>query len=163
MTKILAGHKAPDIALPGANGTSYSLTQALAKGPVVVAFYKSSCPVCQFTFPFLERLHKAYSDSAAVWGVSQDDARGTKEFYQEYGLTFPALVDQKGYPVSNAYSLTNVPTILLIAPDGKVKVSSNGFSKKDLEDISAELARHANKPVAPVFLPKEVIPDYKPG
>lgn len=163
MTKVLAGHTAPGINLPGLNGKSYSLEESLKHGPVVAAFFKVSCPVCQFAFPFLERLHQAYGTLAAIWGISQDNVRDTKEFNQEYAITFPALVDEQGYPVSNAYGLTNVPTVLLIAPDGKVKVSSVGFNKMDLETISSELARHTGKPLAPVFLPKDIVPDYKPG
>jgi hypothetical protein len=72
-------------------------------------------------------------------------------------------MDGQGYPASNAYGLTNVPTVFLISPDGKVRVSSVGFSKNDLETIAAELAQHTGKPLAPVFLPGEVVPDYKPG
>jgi len=37
-------------------------------------------------------------EAATVIGVSQDDAKGTKEFNQEYGVTFPTLVDSAGYP-----------------------------------------------------------------
>jgi len=164
MTNILAGHTAPLFTLAGVNGDPYSLTEALKKGPVVLAFFKISCPVCQYAFPFLERIHKAYgNDGVTFWGISQDDAGDTKDFNAEYDISFPALVDEKGYPVSNQYGLTNVPTVLLVAPDGKVRVSSNGFSKKDLETISARIARHLEKPNAPVFYPNEVVPDYKPG
>ncbi len=164
MTKVLAGHTAPAFTLSGTNGQVVSLADALKKGPVVAAFLKISCPVCQFTFPFLERLHKAYgSERLSLWGISQDDARDTKEFCAEFGVTFPALIDEDGYPVSNQYGLTNVPTVFLIAPDGKVEVSSVGFSKADLENISAHVAGHLGKPVARVFLPDEIVPDYKPG
>jgi peroxiredoxin len=120
--------------------------------------------VCQFTFPFLQRLHERFSGGGAtVIGVSQDDARGTKEFNQEYGVTFPTLVDAEGYPASNAYGLTNVPTIFLIAPDGKVKVSCMGFSKSDLENIAGELSQHKKVQAAPLFHRDEAVPDYKPG
>jgi peroxiredoxin len=164
MTTVLAGHKASPFSLAGIDGKRYSLQEALQRGPVVVAFYKISCPVCQYAFPFVERLHQAYgNERVSIWGLSQDNARDTKDFIEEYGLTFPSLLDEKNYPVSNAYGLTNVPTVFLIAPDGQVKVSSNGFSKNDLETISAELARHLKKSPAPVFLPDEIVPDYKPG
>ncbi len=164
MTKVLAGHQAPAFALNGTNGHPFSLADALRKGPVVAAFFKITCPVCQFAFPFLERLYKAYGDEhLSFWGISQDDARDTKEFCKEFGITFPALLDEDGYPVSNQYGLTNVPTVFLIAPDGKVRVSSVGFSKADLEKISSELAFYLEWPPAPVFHPDEVIPDYKPG
>ncbi len=164
MTTILAGHKAPGFRLKGASGQSVALEEALEKGPVVAAFFKISCPVCQFTFPFLERLYKKCGSSRVTfWGISQDDARDTKEFCAEYGITFPCLADEEGYPASNAYGLTNVPTIFLIEPDGKVKVSSMGFGRADLESIADYLAERKRIAKAPLFLPTEVVPDYKPG
>jgi peroxiredoxin len=164
MTKILAGHPAPSIRLNDAHGKTVALAESLKKGPVVVAFFKVSCPVCQYTFPFLERLHKAYSgDRATFLAVSQDEAEDTLEFLSEYGITFPALIDQPGYPVSNAYGLTNVPTVLLVGTDGKVIVSSTGFDKANLEKISAVLGKRLQKPTAAVFHSGENVPDYKPG
>jgi peroxiredoxin len=164
MTKVQVGNAAPTFSLSGMNGQLYSLGEATKKGPVLAAFFKISCPVCQFTFPFLERLYEAYGgDKVSIWGISQDDPPDTKEFSQEYGLKFTALIDGDGYPASNQYGLTNVPTILLIGSDGKVAVSSVGFSKPDLEKIAAELARASGKPLLPLFRPGEVVPDYKPG
>src|SRR5260221_2545595 len=115
MTHVNAGQAAPGFSLKGLDGKSYSLEALHEKGPVVAAFFKISCPVCQFTFPFLERLYKRYrGDSVTFLGISQDDARATKEFAREYGVTFPMALDEKGYPASNAYGLTSVPTIFLI-------------------------------------------------
>src|SRR5271157_5246361 len=112
LTQIEAGHAAPGFSLKALDGKEYSLEKLLERGPAVVAFFKISCPVCQFTVPFLERLHERYAgDGASVIGVSQDDARSTKEFNREYGVTFPTLLDGERYSASNAYGLTNVPTI----------------------------------------------------
>ena len=164
MSKVHTGNKAPNFELKELDGRRVSLQEALKRGPVVAAFFKSSCPVSQFTFPFLERLYKAYtSDRTTFWAISQDDAGETREFCAEQGVTFPALLDGDGYPVSNDYGLTNVPTFYLIAPDGTVQVDSVGFGKKALEKISAELARFLGKPVVPVFRIGEVVPDTKPG
>jgi peroxiredoxin len=164
MAKIRTGNKAPDFELSDTNGNRLSLRQALTRGPVVAAFFKISCPVCQFTFPFLERLFQAYkSDRTTFLAVSQDDPQDTRDFCAEYGVTFPALIDEDGYPVSNEYGLTNVPTFYLIAPDGIVKVDSVGFGKKALEQISAELGRFLGRTPAPVFEPGEVVPESKPG
>jgi peroxiredoxin len=164
MTNILAGHIAPGFSLKALDGKSCSLSAFLARGPVVAAFFKISCPVCQFTFPFLERIHNRYGgNGATILGISQDDARDTKDFCREYGITFPVLTDDNGFPVSNAYGLTNVPTIFLIEDGGKVRVSSMGFDKKDLETISAELAERRRIAAAPLFRPDEVVPAQKPG
>ena len=164
MTKVLAGHAAPAFTLRGTRGETFSLAEALKKGPVVAAFFKVTCPVCQFTFPFLERLFKAHSgDAMSFVGISQNDGAETKEFLGEYGITFPAVTDEDRYPVSNHYGLTTVPTVFLIAPDGRVKVSSVGFCKADLEKIAKELGDYLRKKPACVFLPSEIVPDYKPG
>jgi peroxiredoxin len=161
---LTPGTPAPEISLKDTSGKSQSLEAALKKGPVLAAFFKVSCPVCQFTFPFLERMYETYGDSKMTfWGISQDDARDTREYAQEFGAKFPMLLDEKGYPASNQYGLTNVPSIFLISPDGNIQVSSVGFSKADLERIAAEAARATGKPAQPLFKPGEVIPDYKPG
>ena len=81
MTHIVAGSVAPAFSLKSLDGKEYSLHDLLPRGPVVAAFFKISCPVCQCTLPFLERLYKRYgSDGVAVLGISQDEARDTKDF-----------------------------------------------------------------------------------
>ena len=166
MTHIVAGDKAPGFSLKALDGKEYSLQTLTEQGPVVAAFFKVSCPVCQFTFPFLERLYKRYGgDGATFLGISQDDARDTKDFAKEFGVTFPMVLDekQKGYPASNAYGLTNVPTIFLIEPDGTVKISCMGFDKKDLESIAAALAERKKIVPSALFLSGESVPAHKPG
>jgi peroxiredoxin len=164
LTNIEAGHVAPGFTLKSLDGKEYALGKLLEKGPVVVAFFKISCPVCQFTLPYLQRLAERYAgDSVSVIAVSQDDARGTKEFNREYGVRFPTLLDEPGYPASNAYGLSTVPTIFLIEPDGKVKISCMGFDKGDLEKIAAELSQRSKIAAAPLFRSDEVVPAQKPG
>jgi peroxiredoxin len=166
MTHIVAGSKAPGFSLKSLDGREYSLQKLLQQGPAVVAFFKVSCPVCQFTFPFLERIYQRYGgDEVTFLGISQDEARDTRDFSKAFGATFPMALDekQKGYPASNAYGLTNVPTIFLIETDGTVKVSCMGFDKKGLQSIAAELAEQKKTPPAVLFLPNESVPDHKPG
>jgi peroxiredoxin len=164
MAALSAGAKAPAFALQSADGKKSSLADALKKGPVVAAFFKVSCPTCQFTAPFLERLHETYGgEKFTLWGISQDDAADTREFCQEFEVEFPALIDEQGYPVSNQYGITNVPTVFLIAPDGKIQESCVGFSKGDLEKIAAAAAGATSTPPTAFFKPGEVIPDFKPG
>ena len=164
MAALTAGAKAPAIALQSADRKKLNLAEALKKGPVVAAFFKVSCPTCQFAAPFLERLHETYGgDKFTLWGISQDDAADTREFCQEFELEFPALIDENGYPVSNQYGITNVPSVFLIAPDGKIQDSCVGFSKQDFEKMAAAAARATSTPPAAFFKPDEVIPDFKPG
>lgn len=158
------GAEAPDFTLKALDGKKYSLREGLQQGPVLLAFFKESCPVCQFTFPFIERVYQAVNRQGGiqVWGVSQDDARDSRDFAKEYGLSFPILLDESGYPVSNAYGLTNVPTLFLVEAEGKITVTSVGFDKKDIETIAARLGKRSGRNVVP-FRPGENVPDYKPG
>src|SRR5271157_2112405 len=113
MPALATGTKAPTFDLKTLDGKHFSLTDELARGPVLLAFFKVSCPTCQYAFPFLERLHKAYGlKGVKLLGVSQNNAKDTAAFAKEFGVTFPILLDDtEKYPVSNAYGLTNVPTI----------------------------------------------------
>ncbi len=164
MTTISTGQKAPDFSLQSTDGTKYSLHALLERGPVFISFFKVSCPVCQFTFPFLERLYQRLAgNQAAFLGISQDTVRLTREFADEYGVTFPILIDAAGYPASNAYGLTNVPTSFLIDTDGTVKITCLGFNKKNLEAIGAEISERQKMPPAPLFRPDESVPDNRPG
>lgn len=165
MTHLAAGNIAPGFSLNALDGKEYSLGALMERGPVVAAFFKISCPVCQFTFPFLERLYQRYSgDGVSFLGISQDDVKSTSSFANEYGVTFPILIDDAdGYLVSNAYELTSVPTIFLIETDGTIIVSCMGFDKKDLETIAAELAERKKISLTPLFRSDEVVPANKPG
>lgn len=151
-----AGQPAPDFRLTGGEGGAQSRDEILAQGPLVLAFYKVSCPVCQFALPFLERM--AQAGKLRILGVSQDDAKATARFSREYDLTFPMLRDEEsaGYPASNAFGITTVPTLVLLEADGTVSLASEGFVKKDLEI----LARRAG---AEVFRPDEYVPEWKAG
>jgi len=164
MSKIVPGNVAPGFSLKSIDGKEFALASTLQHGPVVLAFFKVSCPVCKFTFPFLERVFKQQGGGDVSFvAVSQDNASASRDFAHEFGVTFPILLDEPGYPVSNAYSLTSVPTFFLINPDGKVQVASEGFGKAEMEAIADALADRRNITRSPVFRTDESIPAYKPG
>jgi peroxiredoxin len=164
MPALTVGTSAPEINLPSTKGTKFSLQQALKRGPVVAAFFKISCPVCQFALPYLERIYKAYPGSkVSIVGVSQDEKADTEEFAREYGITFPLLLDPVDhYPASNAYDLTNVPSIFAIN-GSEVKLSIVGWDKRDMERLNAEVARSSGVPVQPLFRKGEDVPASKAG
>ena len=133
------GSPAPEFRLPQLDGDPVALREVLANGPALIAFYKTTCPVCQLTFPFLERIHKA--GKLLVYAVSQDDADDTREFNREFGLTLPTLLDsgRSGYPVSDAFGISSVPSMFLIERDGAIARVIEGWSKRDIESLG-ELA-----------------------
>jgi len=165
MAALPAGTKAPDFFLPALDGSRFSLQDALKTSPLLVAFFKVSCPVCQYTFPFLERIYKAHGDKKlTIVGISQNDQRDTTAFMKEYGVTFRTLLDDpNGYAVSNAYGLTNVPTLFLIGQDGQIEISSVGWVKQDIEEINRQLAGTQQTPPLTIFQPGEDVRDFRAG
>ena len=161
MPAIDAGTHAPEFTWPAIDGKTYSLNDALSAGPVLVAFFKVSCPTCQFTLPFLDRAAKHFG---CIWGVSQDDERATRDFAKHFGVTFPLLLeDTDDYPTSNAYGLTHVPSIFLIGTDGEILQNCIGFGREDLLGMMAQLERLTGKKGFSLFHAGEDVPKFKSG
>ena len=165
MAALTAGKAAPEFTLPTTGGQAWSLAEARRRGPVVLAFFKTSCPTCQLAFPYLQRLYEAYpNDRMSVVGVSQDSQQETLGFMSDYGVRFPVVLDDtQQFPASNAYGLTNVPTILLIGRDGVIQVSSVGWARREIEDINAGVAEATAVARRKIFHPGEDVPEFKSG
>lgn len=165
MQALAVGANAPEIDLSYIDGSEFSLAEARKRGPVVAAFFKVSCPVCQMAFPYLERVFKAYGQTGKFTfvGISQDNAKDTGAFCRQFGVSFPMLLDGKKYPASNAYGLTSVPTVFLISPAGKIEFSSVSWSKADVEELGRRLASVNQVPPAKIFTDGDKVPDFKPG
>lgn len=165
MPALEAEAVAPNFALRTTDGQEFSLTGSLKKTPIILAFFKVSCPTCQYAFPYLERIHKAYpKDKVKVVGISQDAKENTLDFMKTYGVTFPVLLDDtKKYPASNAYGLTNVPSIFLLSAAGRVELSSVGWLKSEIEDLNRKAAKLAGVPAAEIFKKGEQVADFKAG
>ncbi|MFZ0861794.1 MAG: TlpA disulfide reductase family protein [Candidatus Sulfotelmatobacter sp.] len=165
MAALAKGAKAPEFELKTLDGKRLSLSHELARGAVVLVFFKVSCPTCQYALPFLERLYKAYgAKGISLVGVSQNDARETAAFIKEFGITFPVLLDDtRSYPVSNVYGLTNVPTIFWVAQDGEIEVSSVGWVKAEFEEINRKMAEAGKTAPAVVFKRGEDVRDFRAG
>ena len=164
MATLKRGNPAPTFTLTGMDGKPYSSQEALARGPLLTAFFKVSCPTCQYTLPFIERLHEQFaSKGAQIWAISQDGAKDSRNFAKEYGLTLPVLMDEHPYEVSDAYGLVHVPTLFLINADGQVELTTEGFDKKDLLAIQHRLAKQFSVNPPTLFLPAERVPEFKPG
>jgi cytochrome c biogenesis protein CcmG/thiol:disulfide interchange protein DsbE len=165
MPALATGVRAPEIKLMAVGGGKFKLSEELKKGPVVAAFFKVSCPVCQMAFPYIERLFQVYGKSGKVTliGVSQDGAADTQAFNREFGVTFPVLIDEKGYPVSTAYGLTNVPTVFLISQEGEIERSIVSWSKADMEELNRKLAEISGVNPSALFHPGERVAEFRPG
>jgi len=149
------GDPAPGFRLPLLSGGEVSLQELLAAGPLLLAFFKVSCPVCQLTFPFLERIHAA--GTLPVYGVSQNGAAETRDFNRTFDVTFPTLLDPEGsFPASNGFGIANVPTLFLLERDGAVSWILDGWSKSEVHSLGARAG------VNP-FRDGEYVPEWKAG
>lgn len=145
------GARAPEFQLPGVDtGGDISLTEITRQGPALLAFFKISCPVCQLTFPFLERIHQA--GALRVYGISQNDADDTRDFAAHYKTTFPILLDREetGYAVSNAYGISSVPTLFVIGGNGAIEQVTAGWSRPEMAAFGA-------------IRPDDRVPEWKAG
>jgi peroxiredoxin len=146
---------APSFELDWIGGGHASLSELLAQGAVLLVFFKISCPVCQLTLPYLDRLK---AGSLRIVAVSQDDAESTAEFHQVFHISLETLLDSEeaGYPASNAYGITHVPSMFLIEQDMTISETINGFVKRDMLSLGKRCG------IAP-FRQDERVPEWKAG
>jgi peroxiredoxin len=166
MAALVTGKLAPDFTVPTLGGKQVSLHEVLKRGPVVLAFFKVSCPVCQYAFPMYERMAQAHKDNGATFlGISQNKSSDAQSFARQYGVTFPIAIDDEAnnFAVSNAYGLTNVPTLFYIEPSGEIEVSSVGWSKLDVEGVNTKLAALRSQKPAALWRPGESIQEFRAG
>jgi peroxiredoxin len=153
---LSTGSRAPEFRLPRLEGGEASLHDLIANGPALLAFFKISCPVCQLTLPFLDRIHTP--GRLAVYAVSQNNEDDTRYFRDHFKVALPTLLDREenGFPASNAFGISSVPTMFLIETDGTVSRVLEGWSKAEIETLANQAG------VAP-FREGENVPAWKGG
>jgi peroxiredoxin len=153
---IHTGSRPPNFRLARLGGGEVTLAEIAAAGPALIAFFKVTCPVCQLTCPFLERIWAA--GTIPVYGISQNDAGDTREFNDEFRITFPTLLDpeEDNFPASNGFGISSVPTIFLIEHDGTVARAIEGWLKKEIEWLG-------RKAGVSVIRATENVPEWKAG
>jgi len=104
---LQVGETAPDFELPDADGRLVSLDQALAQGPVVIAFYRGGwCPFCNLALRGLQRaLPEIESLRASLLAISPQVNPGPRATRDRLGLGFPLLAD-RGNKVARLFGLT---------------------------------------------------------
>ena len=79
-------------------------------------------------------------------------------------MTFPVALDPSdSYAVSNAYGLTNVPSVFWIAPGRSIEIASVGWVRHDMEDIHRRIAGTAGNLKFPLFKPGDDVRDFRAG
>ncbi len=122
----------------GANADSGTLDLSALKGrPVILDFWATWCGPCQAEAPVLNTLAQRYKDRGlAVVGVNTSDEDGLAAiFARKKNLSFPMVFDQ-GNTIARAYSVTSLPTLVVISKEGRVVALRQGVTSEEaLEDI----------------------------
>jgi peroxiredoxin len=157
MPALEPGTAAPPFRLEDLDGKPHSLDQLRQGDLLLLVFYHSECPTCGLSMPFIGNLARAVkSERMKIWGVSQDGRNETVKFARLKGLEMPILIDADPYPVSQAYGLTNVPTLFLIDAGLTIIDQCVGFTRDDFIRIAKAVAHNAGTPVPDIFAGQEV-------
>ena len=137
MPTLEAGSPAPALELNTPEGVSVQLADFAGKW-VVLDFWASWCPDCREEFPAVKQLYENFSPKGVeLLGVSFDhDADAWKKCLEDQGFAWPQvsnLIKWKENPVSEAFGIHWIPTMVLIAPDGTV--AGAALTAKDMEAL----------------------------
>ena len=127
-TLLAPGSKAPDFTLGTMDGRPFSLS-SLAGRMVVLVFWASWCPDCRAELPELKAMYEAVSkDKVAFVSVSFDRGLDAlKAFAKDNALPGVQLFDPAGKKesaVGAAYGVKWIPSMVIVGPDGQVKLST---------------------------------------
>ena len=163
------GAPAPSAAFarPGSGSVTTEGLLAEANGlPLLLAFFKTSCPTCRLAWPYLQRLHAAYGGKAVhVVGVSQNGIEESQRFFEEWGhARFDLVMDpEPGFAASNAFQVEAVPHLVLISPAGSFEEIFSGWSKAKMEALGSRLAAERSLARIPVVPPGDPVRDFQSG
>jgi peroxiredoxin len=103
---LKAGDKAPAFTLNDAEGQPVSSAKLLAKGPLVLSFYRGVwCPYCNMELQALEAIWPEFAAlGASLAAISPQSAANSRKSVRQNGLSFPILSDTQN-DVAAAFGL----------------------------------------------------------
>jgi peroxiredoxin len=117
------GFTAPAFTLDALNGAPVALTDLRGKA-VVLNFWASWCRPCRAEMPAMNAIYEKFRERGlVVLGVNttfQDDEASARAAIQEWGLTFPIVLDRDS-AASRAYRVQAMPTTFFVGPDGVIR------------------------------------------
>jgi len=141
---IARGDAAPDFTLPNARGGEVTLSKLVAKGPVVMAFYRGGwCPYCNLQLRAYQRaLPEIRALGASLVAISPESPDKSLSTAEKNALEFEVLSDVKG-EAGRAYRL-----FFDLSDELKALYAANG---NDLAKVNGDGAWHLPMPATYVI------------
>lgn len=126
---VKAGTPAPDFKMKTPEGKTIQLSKVAKGKTVVLDFWASWCPDCRKDAPEVVRLYEAYKKYGVEFlGISMDtDVEAWKKAIEKFGITYPQVSELKKFKetdIAKAYGVKWIPSMVVIGPDGQVKLST---------------------------------------
>jgi peroxiredoxin len=138
----IAGHPAPDFELVSVDGEIVRLSDFKGR-PVIVNFWATWCAPCRAEFPEFQQAAVDNANRLVIIGVNNtaaDQSDLIPGFLEEFGITFPIVLDEKGEAVK-AYRILGLPTTIFIDSNGIInEVFTGPLNKAYIESKIAELS-----------------------
>ena len=147
------GARAPSFTLPDAF-SGEPVGDPWADGTAVVAFFKTTCPVCHMVAPKLTALAEG---GARVLAVGQDPAAALVRYAAEHGQRVPTVSEAAPYGVSTAYGVSSVPSLFVIEPGGVVADAVAGWDRERWNAVATAAG------VPAVSAEGDGLPIFRPG
>lgn len=126
---VEVGQPAPNFAFVWEDGTGADLA-GLRGRPVIVNFWATWCGPCRAEMPELVALHTDEPGVVVLEINTQESLDVIRPFAEEFGMTMPVVVDEKG-AVRTLYGVRNMPTTLFIDADGIIRARWAGLLTGD--------------------------------
>jgi len=126
------GNLAPDFELPTLDGETVHLSDFYGK-PIMLNFWASWCAPCRAEIPDMQRFYedKEVEVVAVNLTTSEHSKDDIPEFVEEFGMTFPVLLDEQGV-AQTVYQIQPIPTTFLLDSEGYVHNIAYGPLNYDL-------------------------------
>ena len=125
--KSSVGYFAPSFKLRNIKG-NYESLESYRGEVVVLNFWATWCAPCRIEMPSFEKLYRRYrSEGVTVLAITLDknSENKIKSFVDEYGLSFPILLDEKG-EVERLYPSMTIPFTYIIDRQGRIVARVDG-------------------------------------
>lgn len=131
------GDTPPDFELETLDGDELKLSDFVGE-KVVVNFWASWCGPCRAEIPDMQKLYETHDVQILAVNLTDTETKEENigEFVDEFGMTFPVLLD-RGSIAATMYQIKPIPTTYLIDSNGKVH--NKAFGALNYEQLVQEI------------------------